>query len=176
MKMFKIIIISTLLLVLSGAVLVFVNYYVYSWTSHIKPFGCKYKSINVEIGNEQLSEDYDLVKIRKILKQNLNYKIERQTNDRHLHVSRMFNDTKYNIWIDKKKKSDGWVTKVEYGNYNKHAFNNRIPHGEERTMPDYRIKGNIFQMLNDMHLTKSQKKEMKARLKVQCSPTTNLIF
>ncbi len=81
MKMLKIILIAMVGLMVLGLISMAVDYYFYSWTSHIQPFGCKYKSIGVRLDNDKLKQEYNLIQIGEAIKSNPNYKIESWNNE-----------------------------------------------------------------------------------------------
>ena len=58
----KIALLGTVSLVLIGVVAFYVDYYFYSWTSFVNPFGCRCKAITGKT-TDLLEQTYDLVKI-----------------------------------------------------------------------------------------------------------------
>jgi hypothetical protein len=176
MKMLKIILITIVGLALLSVISVAVDYYFYSWTSFVKPFGCEYKSIGVRKDNDKLEQEYDLVQIGNEIKINPNYTIESWYNEKRLFISRMFGDIRYNIHIEKYTSGNYKFTKSYFSNYNSNSPKPSSPHGEKPTTPTHYIKSNIYQMIEEMPLTDAQKDELKSKVQISCSPATKLAF
>ena len=171
--MLKITLIAIAGLIILGAASLAIDYYLYSWTSFIKPLGCKHKSIYVEPNNNQLKLEYDMIQIGNEIKTNPNYKIEKPYiaielyTERSLMVSRMYGDVKYNIWFEKGRTSDGTFTVVNFNNYNSDALNNSSLNKREKpTTPNYSIKKNIYQMIDEMPFNDAQKSELKSKVEI----------
>ncbi len=183
--MLKIAFIITVSLAVLGVISLAVDYYFYSWTAFIKPFGCEYKSIGTvfTIGisddrDRNLEQQYDLIQIGDAIKSNPNYRLvaprgQEPYNKGSLSVSRMFGDVKYNIRIDKGRTSLGEFTKIGFSNPYSEVYNKDLPFGGEKsTIPNYYIKNNINQMIDEMPLNDDQKKELKEKVQISCSPTS----
>jgi hypothetical protein len=157
MKMLKISLIGIIGLVLLGVVAFYVDYYYYSWTSFIQPFGCQYKYIGpVKVPLEQ---NYNPIQIGEQSKLNPNFESVYYDISRVSVVS-VFNRIKYIIRIEKYNTSVGKFTEVSY--YNESDKN------ESKTTPDYHVLQNINQMIDEMPLTDIQKHELKNKATVRC--------
>lgn len=174
MKMLKIALASLIALVAFCVLSLVIDYYFYSWTSHIRPFGCEYKSIKVAYGNEKLTQEYNLIQIGAEIKANPNYQFESWNNEQRLIVSRLFGDVRYGIAIEKKTTSDGQFASVRF--WNKSAEPVSVRHGESAVTPDYQIRKNIHQMIDELPLNMDQKKDLEEKVTITCSPKTSLIF
>lgn len=180
--MLKITLILLIGLVVLGVISLMVDYYFYSWTSFVRPFGCEYKNIRVVYKHEKLEQEYDLTQIKNNIKSNPNYQIElpysgELQNESTLKISRMFGNVKYNIGLWKHTRPDEKFTRVEFDNFGSDFRNNApSPTGEQPSTPNHYIENNIYQMIDEMPLTDAQKSELKAKVQIGCSPKTKIGF
>jgi hypothetical protein len=174
MKMLKIALASLAVLIVLGIISLAIDYYFYSWTSYVRPFGCEYKSIRVTYGNENLNQEYNLIQIGTEIKSNPNYQFESWNNEQRLIVSRLFGEVRYGIAIEKKTTSDGQFASVRF--WNKSADSASVRHGESAVTPDYQIKKNIHQMIDELPLNNDQKKNLEEKVTITCSPSTRFSF
>jgi hypothetical protein len=160
MKMLKISLIAIVSFVLLGVVAFYVDYYFYSWTSFVNPFGCRCKQIRVkhvpDKKNNILEQNYDLVKIGKAVESDGNYK-EFYFDLMRLSVSRKFSNVTYNIRIDQHKASIGSYLDIYFSN-----------DYTDKTTPNYFIQQNINQMIDELPLSSEQKEELKSKVTVSC--------
>lgn len=176
MKMLKIILPVIASLILLGIALSLLNYYFYSWTSFVQPFGCEYKYIHATNKQDKLEQKYDLRQIASKLRSNPQPKFEVHFSNGSLGVSRKLGNVKYNIGFQKHNSSSGKFTKIDFHNFNFELNNKPSPKGEPLTTPNYHIKSNIFQMINEMPLNDIQKKELKEKVQISCSSEAKLAF
>ena len=176
--MLKIISILFVGLVLLGVISIAVDYYYYSWTSFVRPFGCEYKNIRAIYQQEKLEQEYDLSQIAEKLQSDPRSNFKIILSGGGLGVSQMFNDVKYVIGFQEYNSINGKYTKVNFHNINSDSYNNYSlsRKGEKPTTPDQYIRNNIYQMINEMPLNEAQKDELKSKVQISCSPTTKLTF
>jgi hypothetical protein len=169
MKMLKFALITIVVLIITSIVAFYVNYYHYSWTSFINPFGCSCKKVSVKFAgvdkrNEILTQQYDLQKIYQGTKSNDKYKSV-FFNGHSLGIERKFNDVVYKIHFSSTISSSGTIYSI--------YFSNGSPY-EPKTTPNAYIKNNIEQMIDEMPLTNEQKTELKNKVSVWCQQTVSL--
>jgi hypothetical protein len=168
MKMLKFALITIVVLVITSIVAFYVNYYHYSWTSFINPFGCsckeiRVKSVGIGIKNAVLAQQYDLVKLGNETKVNPNYGVYYDL--RRFSATRNFGEVKYIIRIDYYPTSMGNFYEVYYSHDNT---------SEPKTTPSAYIRKNINQMIDEMPLNDEQKIELKSKVTVSCRQTLQL--
>ncbi len=180
--MLKIILILIISLILLSVVSIAVNYYLYSWTSFVRPFGCEHKNIRAIYQQERLEQDYDLIQIGNNIKSNPSYKFEfpdtgNPFGENWLEISRMFGNVKYKVRFEKHTNSSKKYTKIEFSNLN-FDYSQKItfPNGEKPTTPNRYIENNIYQMIDEMPLSDAQKNELKSKVIIACSPTVKIGF
>jgi hypothetical protein len=166
MKMLKISLIAVVSLVLLGVVAFYVDYYYYSWTSFIQPFGCEYKSIGPS--GVTLEQVYDLDVLVEKLRPDSNYLVNHK-NKYSLTVSRIFRNVNYTIHFSGHNSEKGVYYDLSYsnGHFNLNS-NEGTKQNEVYTTPDYYILQNINQMIDEMPLTDIQKQELKNKVTVRC--------
>lgn len=164
MKMLKMALVGIFGLVLFGVIAFYVDYYFYSWTSFVHPFGCNYKQIRVKSvpdkKNNILEQNYDLIKIGNLIESDAKYD-KTYYNAGRVFASRKFDDIVYGIRIDYHNFSTENYFNVEFSN-----GNNTPQLG--KTTPDYYIKRNINKMIDEMPLNDEQKSEIKNKVTVGC--------
>jgi hypothetical protein len=160
MKILRISLIAIVSLVLLGVASFYVDYYYYSWTSFVKPFGCEYKYIGpVKVPLEQQS--YDSTQIGEKSKLNSSYESVYYDVSR-VSVASVFNNVRYVIRIESYNTSVGKLTEASF-------YNDSDNKNDSKTTSDYYIIQNINQMIDEMPLTVAQKAELKSKVTVRCS-------
>lgn len=145
-------------------VAVLINYYHFSWTGYLfdKAGLCEYKTVAVAVKNgfpQKLSYDFDLPSIAREMRKNPNYQAGSYYHNRGAVVVRKFGNINYQISFQNSGGS------YEGFNLNTSADNEKysLPSivGENCTTPNYKLKENVFIMIDDLPLTDTQKFEMK---------------
>ena len=161
----KIALLGTVGLVLLGAVAFYVNYYYYSWTSFVHPFGCRCKQITGKNTN-RLEQTYDLVKIGEQAKSSDKYESV-YYNQRRVSATRVYGSVKYIVRIDYYTTSTGNFFELSVG----HGYTE-----EPKTTPNYYIQQNINQMIDEMPLSNEQKEDLKGKVTVDCRQELTITF
>ncbi len=164
----KILLLISIFLAIAFIAALAINYYYYSWTSFIQPFGCRSKIMGAKATRFALKQEYDLQAIGEEIQQNPNYRLEGIPNKSYLIVSRLFGDLKYQIRLHRlslpgemELSFPTWSSKTS---------------GEDPTTPDYEVYSRAYLMIDEMPLNDFQKKELKNSFRVTCSPTTHFGF
>ncbi len=171
MKMLKIILLSLSTIVLLGAVSLVIDYYFYSWTSYLRPFGCKYKNIATSESGGNLENSFDLIQIGQMLSSNPNYslghpRLQKPYSSEQLEVTRRFGDVLYKIIFQNTQSG----AKVRFNIVSTYVNQpSASAFGEAPSVPDHYIKVNIHQMINEMPLNDVQKEELKRSVTVKCN-------
>jgi hypothetical protein len=163
MKMLKFALITIVVLIITSIAALFINYYFYSWTSFINPFGCSCKEIAPK--ETMLEQEYDLIKIGESTKLDTRYNTAYRSS--RFSTSRSFADVKYTIRIDYRPPSTGNYYEVYFSNGNT---------SELKTTPNAYIRRNINQMIDEMPLNDEQKTELKSKVRIDCRSTWGLFF
>ncbi len=168
MKMLKIALIAIISLVLLGVVVFYVDYYYYSWTSFVQPFGCRYK----EIGYSEMSleQKYNLSELAENISSKPNYNLHYDPVTKSgLSVSRIFNNVSYTIQFSSYNLLGVGYNKVSFSNTLTTDIDiSNVKQNEVYTTPNYYILQNINQMIDEMPLDDSQKSELKSKVTVRC--------
>lgn len=162
--MLKLALIGLVVLVITGVVALFINYYFYSWTSFINPFGCSCKEIGVRYDKKNLDQQYDLEKIYQLVKSDEKYE-ETFYNGYLFKVSRTFDNVLYGVAFSSYKTSSGNNYKITIAN---------PPQSHTKTTPNALLRKNINQMIDEMPLNNEQKEELKSKVTVGCRQTVQL--
>jgi hypothetical protein len=148
---------------------VLINYYHFSWTGYLfnKAGLCEYKTVTVAVKNgfpQKLSYDFDLSSIAREMRKNPNYEAVSYYHNRGAVAVRKFGNINYQISFQNSGGSYGGF------NINTSADNDKysLPSvaGETCTAPSYKLKENVFIMIDDLPLTDSHKFEMKKYVSV----------
>jgi hypothetical protein len=164
MKMLKFALITIVVLVITSIVAFYVNYYHYSWTSFINPFGCSCKEIGVRYDKKVLDQTYDLEKIYEIIKSDEKYE-ETFYNGYLFKVARNFDNVLYGLSFSSYK------TSTE--SYYKITISNGVQ-SHTKTTPNNLLRKNINQMIDEMPLNDAQKEDLKSKVTVGCRSTIQL--
>jgi hypothetical protein len=155
-------------LVLLGVIAFYVDYYYYSWTSFVQPFGCRYK----EIGYSEVSleQKYDLLELAENMNSNPKYNLHYDSVTKSsLSVSRIFNDVSYTIQFSSYNLPGRGYNKVSFSNtLTIDIDTSSIKQSETSITPNYYIIKNISRMIDEMPLTDIQKEELKNNVVVRC--------
>ncbi|HQU92995.1 MAG TPA: hypothetical protein PLK77_11895 [Pyrinomonadaceae bacterium] len=169
MKVVKILLLISIFLALLFVASLAVNYYYYSWTSFVQPFGCRAKVIfGTKAGRSILVQEYDLQAIGEEIQRNPNYSLDGAPNKLRLITSRYFGDLKYEIRFERLSPPD----KIELSFLTWSLRDS----GEVPTTPNYEIYRRAYLMIDEMPLNEVQKKEIKDSIYVVCSSTTHFGF
>ena len=171
-KIFKFLSIALFNLIVISTASLMIDYYVYSWTSHFAPFGCACKKITYPFYAE---ESYDLIELGSVIKENPDYTVVSSPEQKfRLFIRRRFNDVNYHIDIE--KQFDGKILITLNNSHNEYAKNETFSSGEKLTTPDYYIRKNAFQMIEELPFNSGQKKELESKVKVSCEGTMIVTF
>lgn len=143
-----------------------IDYYLYSWTSFIRPFGCESKRITATEPKDLLNQDYDLAKIWEGLETNSNYRLESWHDERRLFISRTFGNIKYHIHFENYISGGSAKRRVTFLTKN---ADGKL--GEDPTTPNYQIFRRVYLMIDEMPLNPYQKDELKRNIRIACSST-----
>lgn len=168
MKMLKLALIGFMALIITGIILSAINYYYFDWTSYINPFEGTYKTIATISGSgqEKLSQEYDLFQINHDLQKRNNYN-SNFYHESYLVISRNYKQVEYIIRLEKLKSASGTFTHIDYNIRNlEYGVSHKLANGELPSTPNYYIKQNISQMINEMPINIEQKEELQSKVKV----------
>ena len=146
-----------------------IDYYHFSWTGYLfdKAGLCEYKTVTVPVKNgfpQKLSYEFDLPFIAQKMRQNPNYEAAGYYHNRGVVVVRKFGNLNYQISFQNSGGSyEGFNLNTSADN-EKYSFPSVV--GESCTIPNYKLKENVFIMIDDLPLTNSQKLEMKEYVSV----------
>ena len=173
MKLLKITSAGVLFIVLFGIIAFCVDYYYYSWTSFVQPFGCRYKKIGPN--KAKLYEIYDLNEIYYAIKADSNYEVNLLLEGKYLKLTRVFNEIIYQIEISNYTTSNGTHTEVIFSNNsNRFDLESNLIKLLPKTTANYYISQNINTMIEGFAFSENQKKELKQNVVIICEPTATL--
>jgi hypothetical protein len=157
------------MLVVFVVIALMINYYHYSWTGYL--FGkaglCDYKTAALPVKNgfpQKLSFDVDPQLIAAEMLKNPAYEVESYFRNRGTVVTRKFGDVNYQISFQNSQGSYEGFNLNTSNDAEKHSFPTIT--GESCTTPDYRIRENVFTMIDDLPVADFQKEEMKEYVRV----------
>lgn len=166
------------LLVIALPASLYINYYYYDWSSHIRPFGCSDKQIRLSSNGEILQIDIDMNKLGSWLKTNENYSFfktgadEEDFNDQRVGFSRVFDGFVYSVYLTKSNKTELGKTKIWLVfNPSKDMYSIA---GYKSTTPTAHIQKNVDTMINDLPLNEEQKKEILNSIDIKCRQNNRL--
>lgn len=166
---FRFVLNSLGILVTAIIIAVLINYYHFSWTGYLfnKAGLCAYKTVTTPAKNgfpQKLSYDFDPQYIAREMHKNPNYQVSNFYNNRGAVVTRRFGNINYQISFQNSRGSYEGFNLNTSTDDEKYSFPSVS--GENCTIPSYKIKENVFTMIDDLPLTDSQKAEMKEYVSV----------
>jgi hypothetical protein len=146
-----------------------INYYHFSWTGYLsnKAGLCSFKTVTVPVKNgfpQKLSYDFDPQFIAEEMLKEANYEVNSYYHNRGTVVARKFGNINYQISFQNSRGSYEGFNLNTSTDGEKYSFPSTV--GEKCTTPSYKLKENVFFMIDDLPLTDSQKDEMKEYVSV----------
>lgn len=148
---------------------VLINYYHFSWTGYLsnKAGLCNFKTVTVPVKNnfpQKLSYDFDPQFIAEAMAKNPDYEVNAYFHNRGTVVTRKFGNINYQISFQNSRGSYEGFNLNTSTDVEKYSFPTTV--GEKCVTPSYKLKENVFFMIDDLPLTTSQKNEMKEYVNV----------
>lgn len=146
-----------------------IDCYHFSWSGFLldKAELCEYKTISTPVKNgfpQKLSYDFDPQYIAKEMLKNPNYEVNGYYNNRGAVVTRKFGNINYQISFQNSRGSYEGFNLNTSTDDEKYSFPSAA--GENCATPSYKLKENVFLMIDDLPLSDSQKDEMKKYVSV----------